>query len=103
MTSSASTPLRFVVLLTSVVVALLLLLTGTVSARAGDETLASDAVVRASVHHQVVAGDSLWTIAEGYTVPGEDVRIVIHDIKVANGLDTSVIDVGQVLVIPVEF
>lgn len=101
MTISASAPLRFVVLLTALAVALLLLLTGPAPARAGDS--ASDAVVVTHVQHQVVAGDTLWEIAAGYTLPGDDVRVSIHRIKAANGLTSSEIHAGQVLVIPVDF
>jgi hypothetical protein len=100
MTISASTPLRVVVLLTSIALALILLLTGAVVARATD---GSHAVVMPEVHHVVVAGDTLWEIASIYTNPGDDVRDTIHDIKSVNGMATSVIVVDQVLVIPLEF
>ena len=97
MTISASTPLRVVVLLTSIALALLLLLAGSVAA--GTAPVTVDAVA-ASVEHRVEAGDTLWSIAAGHTPPGEDVRATIHDIKAANELESSVIAVGQVLVIP---
>ncbi|MEE9299207.1 MAG: LysM domain-containing protein [Acidimicrobiia bacterium] len=102
MTISASTPLRVVVLLTSVALALLLLLAGiTVAARA-ESTSAGDTVT-AQIEHRVTAGDTLWDIAAEYTDPGEDIRETIHDIMRANGLDSSVIVVGQVLVVPLDF
>lgn len=101
MTISESTPLRVVVLLTSVAVALALLLTITVVARAdaGSDTQ----VVSARVEHEVRPGDTLWDIAALYGDPGDDTRELIQDIKVLNGLDTSVIVVGQVLTVPVDF
>jgi LysM repeat protein len=101
MTNSVSAPLRFVVLLTSLAVALLLLLTGPVAARTDD--LDSEIVTVTYVEHQVSEGDTLWGIAAGYTLPGDDVRVSIHEIRAANGLPNSEIYVGQVLVVPVEF
>ena len=101
MTNSASAPLRFVVLLTSLAVALLLLLTGPVLARTDDPT--SGAVVVTEVEHLVMEGDTLWGIASGYTLPGDDVRVFIHEIRATNGLENSEIYAGQVLRIPVEF
>ena len=101
MTISASTPQRVVVLLTSISLALALLLVGAVNALAADETGAD--VVTPQVHHEVVAGDTLWDIAATYTDPGDDVRDTIYDIRIANGMPDSVVRVGQVLVIPLEF
>ncbi len=101
MTISASTPLRVVVLLTSIALALLLLLAGSVAA--GTAAPVAGDVVTAVVEHKVRPGDTLWSIAAGYTDPGDDVRATIHDIKVANQLESSALGVGQVLVIPVEF
>ncbi len=101
MTISASTPLRVVVLLTSVALALVLLLAGAVVARATDGTPVD--TVTARVQQEVMAGDTLWDIAAVYTDPGDDVRETIHDIKVANDLESSAIVVGQMLVIPLEF
>ena len=99
MTISASTPLRVVVLLTSVAVALILLLTGAVAATDGS----NGETVTAHVEQEVRAGDTLWDIAAVYTEPGDDIRETIHDIRVANDLESSVIVVGQILAIPLEF
>ena len=101
MTISASTPLRVVVLLTSVAMALILLLTGAVVARATDGT--ADTLVKAHVEHHVVAGDTLWDIASIYTEPGDDVRDTIYDIKIVNQLDSSNIIIGETLRIPLDF
>ena len=106
MTISASTPLRVVVLLTSVALALALLLTGAVVARANDRSVtgnASDLTATAHIQHVVVVGDTLWDIAAAYTAPTDDVRDTIFDIKAANNLESSVIVTGQTLVIPLEF
>lgn len=101
MTISASTPLRVVVLLTSVALALTLLLTGVVVARATDGSMSETVTPR--LEQEVRAGDTLWDIAAVYTQPGDDVRHTIYDIKVANDLESSVVVVGQILVIPLEF
>jgi len=101
MTISASAPLRVVVLLTSVALALVLLLTGAVVARATDGS--ADSIVTAHIEHQVVFGDTLWDLAAEYTAPGDDVRDTVHDIKIANQLPSSVIVTGQILSIPLDF
>ena len=101
MTISASTPTRVVVLLTSISLALVLLLAGAVAARAADQP--TTPTVTPEVHHTVVVGDTLWDVAALYTDPGKDIRETIHDIKRANGLPDSVIEVGEVLVIPLTF
>jgi len=101
MTISASTPLRVVVLLTSVALALVLLLTSTVVARATDGS--GDEFVTPRVELEVTPGDTLWGIAAAYTEPGDDVRETIFEIKQANQLESSVIVVGEILVIPVKF
>ena len=100
MTISASAPLRLLVLLTSVAMALVLLLSGVVSA----QTQAPGTSVEVThIEHEVQPGDTLWAIAAGYTEPGEDVRRTIHDISVASGLDSSNLLVGEILFIPVDF
>ena len=53
-----------------------------------------------TAEYVVSAGDSLWSIASRVTLTGEDIRVVIADIKKASGLTTSVIHPGQVLLIP---
>ena len=101
MTISTSTPTRVVVLLISISLALVLLLAGAKAASASDTPVAP--TVTASVEHTVVTGDTLWEIAAVYTDPGDDVRDTIYDIRVANGMSDSIVRIGQVLVIPLEF
>lgn len=48
----------------------------------------------------VRAGDTLWDLAQRYGAPGRDLRETIFEIKRANGLRTSMLHPGQVLVIP---
>ena len=102
MTISASTPQRVVVLLTSIALALVLLLAGDVVARAAD-TGASPPVTAGEILHTVTSGETLWEIGALYADPGDDVRDTIHDIRRLNGLADSLIRVGDVLLIPVEF
>lgn len=98
MTITANTRNRVVVLLTSIALALVLLLAGAVVARADDPEV--PVTPQSTITHMVQSGDTLWVIAGGYTPPGDDVRVVIEDIKRANGLTTSLIVPGQVLIIP---
>ena len=84
------------------VVALLVLLAGAVVARASD-TGATQPVVAEEILHTVTSGETLWEIGTLYTDPGEDVRDTIHDIRDRNGLADSLIRVGDVLRIPIEF
>jgi nucleoid-associated protein YgaU len=110
MTISANTPARVAVLLTVIAVALVLLLAGTVAALAGGDTstapapgaVASETLSDAGgqATHLVRSGDTLWDIATAHTEPGDDVRDTLLDIKRANGLSTSMITPGQLLVIP---
>jgi LysM repeat protein len=47
----------------------------------------------------VQEGESLWTIAQT-VAPNADPRAVIHDMKARNGLQSSVVHVGQALQVP---
>jgi len=100
MTMPASARHRVVVLLTSVVLALALLLVRAVGARADDPATAADPAPVA-ITHTVRSGDTLWGIAAAYVSPGDDVRVLIEDIRHDNDLDSSVIVPGQVLLIPI--
>ena len=85
-------PSRFLVIISTLVVALVLLLASSVMA-AGPEPTTVDYTVR--------AGDTLWMIADEMG-PDEDLRGVVAEIRDLNGLDSSLIFPGQILVVPVE-
>lgn len=51
--------------------------------------------------HEVVAGETLWQIAEGVARPGESVRDVVRELVRVNGLPSDGVMAGQVLVVPV--
>ena len=84
-------PSRFLVIISTFVVALLLLLASSVMA-AGPEP--------ATVEYQVRSGDTLWMIAEEIA-PDADARGLIAEIRHLNDLDSSLIVPGQRLVVPV--
>ena len=83
-------PSRFLVIISTFVVALVLLLASSVMA-AGPES--------ETVDYQVRSGDSLWTIAEE-VAPDDDARGVISEIRDLNDLDSSLIVPGQTLLVP---
>ena len=100
MTISASTRTRVVVLLTSVALALALLLAVAVAARAEGPAVASPDDIT-FVTHTVRVGDTLWDIAMVHAPQDSDVRNFVYDLKAVNGLESSNIQPGQVLRIPV--
>ncbi len=83
-------PSRFLVIISTFVVALVLLLASSVMA-AGPEP--------ATVDYRVRAGDTLWMIA-AEVADGSDVRGVVTQIRHLNDLDSSIILPGQMLAIP---
>ena len=48
----------------------------------------------------VESGDTLWSIAEEYAPENVDTRKVVYEIRKANNMDTSNINVGQEIKIP---
>jgi cell division protein YceG involved in septum cleavage len=54
----------------------------------------------ATVVVEIVNGDTLWDIASKYNFYEEDIREVIYRIKMKNNLESSALQVGQSLVIP---
>ena len=95
MTISAKARHRVVVLLTSVALALALLLTGAVVAQAESAPEPTEFTT-----HTVVSGDTLWDIAAQHAPEGADLRDVVFDVKRVNGLDSSTIQPGQVIRVP---
>lgn len=84
-------PSRFLVIISTFIVALVLLLASSVMA-AGPEP--------ETVDYRVRSGDTLWTIADEVGPEG-DLRGVISEIRHLNDLDSSLIIPGQTLVVPV--
>jgi hypothetical protein len=67
----------------------------------GSQALAGSAAQPVPVHAvTVLPGDTLWSIAEPVTPPGEDVRDVIAEIAELNGLESSAVYAGQRLTVP---
>ena len=85
-------PSRFLVIISTFVVALVLLLASSVMA-AGPEPETAD--------YRVRSGDTLWAIAEVVAEEGADIRGVIAEIRDLNELDSSLIVPGQTLLVPV--
>lgn len=94
MSRTTTAPSRVLVIISTMVVALVLLLASAVGAT-GD---APDAAP--SVLHQVHRGDTLWEIAAEHTPEGDDVRATVDAIKRHNDLSGSLITPGQQLEIP---
>ena len=92
MAISVGNTARKLVLLTVIAIVLVLLLASAVSAGSAPDAPATT--------HRVVSGDTLWDIAAANTAGGGDVRKTVATIRVASGLDGSMIHPGQVLVIP---
>jgi LysM repeat protein len=79
------------VILSTVLVALVLLLASAVNA--ADTPTSFDA-------YRVSPGDTVWIIAEDITPDGGDIRDTVSKIKRINRLDGSVIRPGQMLEVP---
>ncbi len=84
-------PSRFLVIISTMVVALVLLLATSVMA-AGPEPV--------TVDYRVRPGDTLWSIAELVIAEDGDVRGTVAEIRDLNDLGSSVIAPGQTLVVP---
>jgi LysM repeat protein len=55
----------------------------------------------AYIPYSVERGDSLWTIAKRYLPADMDIRNYINEIKAMNSLNSSMLQEGQLLQIPV--
>lgn len=88
-----TTPTRFLVIISTMIVALVLLLATSVMA-AGPEPVTAE--------YRVRSGDTLWTIAERVGPDDDDVRAVVAEIMDLNDLESSLIRPGQSLLVPVD-
>ncbi|NOX23887.1 MAG: LysM peptidoglycan-binding domain-containing protein [Actinobacteria bacterium] len=98
MTRHLALPTRVIVIISTVAVALMLLLASQVQAAGDDANGEVTSVVVAE--YMVRSGDTLWGIAAEYT--DDDVRTMVGIISERNGLTSSIIHAGQVLEIPAE-
>jgi len=83
---------RAAVLLIAVVVFFLLILASAVGAQ--NEVIPT-------AQHRIVAGETLWSIADGVTPEGADVRVTVSQIRRLNQLGGTAIYPGDVLIVPV--
>jgi hypothetical protein len=49
----------------------------------------------------VTPGDTLWTIASGVARPGADLRDVVRDIEILNGMSSASLIAGQQILLPI--
>ncbi len=81
-----------------VLVALVLLLTGALAATRADAQAPTSAP---QVERYVVApGDTLWGIASGVARPGADLREVVREIEMMNGMASATLTAGQQILLP---
>ena len=94
-------PSRVLIVISTVVVALVLLLASSVQATS-ELSDAELSVVESLVtaDYKVRSGDTLWAIADDHTPNKGEVWNTIEEIKQLNDLGSSVIHPGQVLQIP---
>ncbi len=93
MNKQRSTSARALVIISTTVAAFVLLLATAVFAMGPGDAAPT-------VDYRVHSGDTLWSIASETTAPGGDVRSVVATIRDLNGLSTSMIRVGDVLIVP---
>ena len=101
MVRRSNTRARALVIISTTVVALVLLLATAVYAFTGPvPTDGTEPGTEHGAEYQVRAGDTLWGIAADHTEPGGDVRRGVALIMEMNDLDGSVIRPGELLVVP---
>ena len=93
MTRHMIAPSRALVIVSTIVVALVLLLASGVGAT-------GDMDIHSTEQYTVRSGDTLWEIAEDHASRGRDVRDVVAAIRSINRLSESVIYPGQTLEVP---
>lgn len=67
---------------------------------AGFVALAESADERNHIEVVVQPGETLWQIANEHYDDSRDIRVVIHDIKIQNNLNNSIIQPGETLQLP---
>ncbi len=78
--------------------ALVLLATGAWAATRADAQGPTSAL---QVERYVVApGDTLWGIASGVARPGADLREVVREIEMMNGMSSATLIAGQQILLP---
>lgn len=50
--------------------------------------------------YTIGAGETLWDVAVAISAPGEDIQVVVSEIKALNGLSSANVAAGQQIVIP---
>ena len=81
---------RVLVIISTIVVVMALLLLSTGEASGAEQ----------AVPYTVESGDTLWEIADARTPAGHDVRATVVEIRQLNGLASSLITPGQLLIVP---
>ena len=101
MVRRSNTRARALVIISTTVVALVLLLATAVYAFTGPVPIeGAEHGAESAVEYRVRAGDTLWGIAADHTEPGGDVRRGVALIMELNDLEGSLIRAGEVLVVP---
>ncbi len=54
----------------------------------------------ATMEYVVHQGDTLWAIAADHSLPSEDIRRLVADIREFSGMESSALHPGQILLIP---
>jgi LysM repeat protein len=71
-----------------------------VAGRAAGEEVGSVRAARAPATHLVQPGDTLWEIARARVGSAGDPRPLVQALRVANGLGSDQVQVGELLLVP---